>query len=126
MLLSSIVTCSVAGLGLGLAFGFGFAFALGLAAVLTAVCACTVGFRVESQLATAALPAVRCSPRRKSPSPWRACLARDFTLATAFRGTRPGSRRFRLLIAWQSRRTAPARSSSGRAHGTRRLRAALR
>ena len=100
MPLSSIVTCSVAGLGFGLAFAFGFAFALGLAAVLTAVCACTVGFRVESQLATAALPAVRCRPRRKSPSPCRACLAGDFRLAAAFRGTVPGSRRFRLLIAW--------------------------
>src|SRR5256886_13905639 len=67
MPLSSIVTCSVAGLGfgLGLAFGFGFAFALGLAAVLTAVWACTVGFSVESQLATAAVPAVRCRPRRE-------------------------------------------------------------
>src|SRR5205823_10996751 len=99
MPLSSIVTCSVAGLGLALAFAFGFAFGLGLAAVLTAVWACTVGFSVESQLATAALPAVRCSPRRKSPSPCRACPAGDFGVATAFRGTVAGSRRFSLLIA---------------------------
>src|SRR5438046_1315115 len=119
MPLSSIVTRSVA--GLGLAFGFGFAFALGLAGVFTAVGACTVGFRVESQLATAALPAVRCSPRRKSPSPWCGCLVGDLGVVTAFLGTVPGSRRCRFFIAWQSRRAAPARSSSWRAYGTRRL-----
>src|SRR2546430_13917998 len=56
MPLSSIVTCSVAGLGFGLAFAFGFGFTLGLAAVFTALLACTLGFMVESQLATAALP----------------------------------------------------------------------